>query len=424
MKQGILAIFLILTMLAGCSPKASITLPFTQESPTASETPVTTPTTPTSTVTLIPSQELPIVTETPKSTPTTQTPLSPSTPPPTPTQTRPLPPLNSFMKGITFGAWKSFDEKRFGLYTPPGADQSLRNLAATGANWISLIVSGGQETIASTTIFRTQPRTATDSELKHMIELAHSLGMRVMLRPGIGLSNDPTHWPGLIGTAFTSEDQWQQWFASYRDFINYYAIFAQEAGADMLCIGWEFGGTTHREADWRRVIQEVREMFKGLITYSSLCFQPSFPHGEDARIVWWDAVDYIGVDVWYSLTNKNDPTVEELKKAWTEKGYVALLESLSSKFNKPIIFTEIGYPSYDGANTLPGALQPVAPVDLQEQADCYQAALEVFWGKPWLGGMFWFQWRAEPGVGGLNDTDFCLNGKPVIEMVKKFYLSQ
>ena len=254
-----------------------------------------------------------------------------------------------------------------------------------------------------------------------------------MLSPYLDLSNDPDpgHWWGQIGTAFTSETQWEEWFASYREFINYYATFAQEAGADMLSIGHELGGVTHREDDWRRIIQEVRQRFKGPITYYSLdlpvpraAFSPNAPHGEDARIKWWDAVDYMGMDVWPLLTNKNAPTVEELKAAWTDIGYIARLESLYQRFNKPIIFTEIGYPSYDGVNKMPALLQPAAAVDLQEQADCYQAVLEVFWEKPWLAGIFWFQWRAEPGVGGSNDNGDAINGKPVIEVLKRFYLAE
>ena len=66
-----------------------------------------------------------------------------------------------------------------------------------------------------------------------------------MLWPQVSLSNDPDHWSGLIGTAFTSETQWQEWFASYREFINHYATFAQEVGVDMLSIGEEMGGVTH-----------------------------------------------------------------------------------------------------------------------------------------------------------------------------------
>jgi len=333
---------------------------------------------------------------------------------------------NAFQKGISLIDWTSFNLPSPGLYLPPGTDRSLLNLAATGANWVGFQVNAGQMTIESTTIFRDSPATATDEELRRVVDLAHSLGMRVMLRAFLGqLYNDPGHWSNHIGTAFTSEDQWQEWFASYRDNINHYATFSQEAGVDMLCIGVEMGGVTHREEEWRRVIQEVRERFKGPITYSSLCkpfASDSFP--EMSRIKWWDAMDYIGVTGYYQLTDKNDPTVEELKAAWTEKGHLALMENLSSRFNKPIIITEIGYYSKDGVNRWPAGYGREAPIDLQEQADCYQAALEVLWGKPWLKGIFWFQWDADPSSGGSNSDTFTPYGKPAQEVLKRFYLLQ
>jgi len=48
-----------------------------------------------------------------------------------------------------------------------------------------------------------------------------------------------------------------------------------------------------------------------------------------------------------------------------------------------IHFTEIGYRSIDGANKAPWDWQISGTVDLQEQADCYQAVFEVFWDRPW-----------------------------------------
>ena len=434
MKQGFLAVFLILIMLVGCSPKASITLPPaqpTQEAPVPSETPVPTPALPTAPITPSPSTTV--------NQPTLPSPSIPPTTTTPPTPTRPLPPLDAFMKGIYFNDWAPFDPSQLPpgappgaplpplkrLYTPPQADQSLKNLAVTGANWIALSVRVGQETISSTKISRSENATATDSELRHVIDLAHSLGMRVLLMPLLHLSNDPTHGHIYIASTFNSEAQWQEWFASYREFINSYATFAQEAGVDMFFIGNELGATTHREADWRRVIQEVRQRFKGPITYDSLMKASyGFPHGEDERIKWWDAVDYIGVGAYYELTNKNNPTVAELKEAWIKKGYIADLEKLSKKFDKPIIISEIGYQSADGTNTQPANFRKFAqaPVDLQEQADCYQAAFEVLWGKPWLKGMFWFQYFANPVLGeaGTSEQPY---GKPSEEVLKKFYLA-
>lgn len=97
-------------------------------------------------------------------------------------------------------------------------------------------------------------------------------------------------------------------------------------------------------------------------------------------------MDYIGLSGYSRLTNKNDPTVEELKSAWVERGYLSRLEGLSQKFQKPIIISEIGYVSADGTNTDPPNFRKFAnaAADLQEQADCYQAAFEVLRDKPWL----------------------------------------
>jgi hypothetical protein len=160
----------------------------------------------------------------------------------------------------------------------------------------------------------------------------------------------------------------------------------------MFYVVSELPGTTHREADWRRIVKEVRERFKGLISYDSVYW--GNPTAEYLRIKWWDAVDYIAVDFWHSLTYRNNPTVEELKQGWLNTGYLSGLEYLSRQFKKPAILSEIGYDSLDGtAKNYPVTHKSGAPEDLQEQADCYQAALEVLWGSPWLKGIFWWQWN-------------------------------
>ena len=166
-------------------------------------------------------------------------------------------------------------------------------------------------------------------------------------------------------------------------------------------------------------------MFEGPITYASLSTTGApVPHGEEQRITWWDALDYIGIDAYYPLTRKDDPTVAELKNAWDNKGHLALLEGLSRKFQKPIILTEFGYRSADGANKIPGAHRNQAPLDLQEQADAYQAAFEVLWGQPWLAGIFWWQWFADPNIGGADDDGFTPHGKPAEQVLTSYYLGQ
>ena len=312
-----------------------------------------------------------------------------------------------FQKGMSYAAWWQ------GQYSTPEADQSLVSLAATGTAWLSLIATDYQETITSTVITYTLPRTPTDADLIHVITQAHSLGMNVMLKPHLDLNSDPTHWRGEIGTGFTTEAEWDTWFSSYRDFIAHYAGLAQANGVDQFCVGTELVGTSGRELDWRQVISDVRGLFSGPIVYASN------HSGEETNIQWWDAVDYIGVDAYYPLTNKDDPTLAELKAAWVTPTLV--LEGLSTQYNRPIIFTEIGYRSVDGANRHPWEWQAGGTVDLQEQADCYRAALETLWGKPWFRGIYWWYWRTDPNQGGPWDTDFTPHNKPAETILRHYY---
>jgi hypothetical protein len=315
-------------------------------------------------------------------------------------------------------------------FEPFDTERSLKNLSATGANWVALVVRGGQETIQSTDIFFKPPATATDEDIRRAIDIAHTQGTRVMLKPHVHTSLDPVHEDHYkIGTGFTSEEQWQAWFASYQRFITHYATLARDAGADMFLIGQELTGTVHREADWRRIAQEVRQIYNGPIIYEATTNRAGLVQlalaDEDLQIKWWDVVDYIGVLGYFPLTDKKDPTVEELKSAWVQKGYLSRLEALSQKWQKPIIISEIGYLSKDGTNTDPVYFQKFAqaPVDLQEQADCYQAALEVLWGKSWLAGIYWWDWLVGPAVNS-NEKYVTPQGKPAEDVLRKFYLSQ
>ena len=99
--------------------------------------------------------------------------------------------------------------------------------------------------------------------------------------------------------------------------------------------------------------------------------------------------------------------------------------SMAKEYNKPVIISEIGYDSLDGtARDYFGTYRnyrynKLGVIDLQEQSDCYQAALEVLWGKPWLKGIFWWQWSALSQQ--WTETP---QGKPAAEILKRFYLSQ
>ncbi|MGB7294909.1 MAG: hypothetical protein WBC70_04905 [Candidatus Aminicenantales bacterium] len=308
--------------------------------------------------------------------------------------------------GISYACWWP------GLYSLPDSDVSLALLSETGAGWISLIVTCYQENLGSTQIFASAS-TPTDDDLIHALGRAHALGLKVMLKPHLDLWNDRSHWRGNIGEAFTSEEQWAEWFASYRAFIEHYADLAAAHGADQFCVGCELENTTHREADWRAIVAGVRARYTGPLIYAGN------HSGEEVRMTWWDAVDIIGVDAYYPLSSSTEPSIEELKAAWRPR--VNELSALAAKWQKPIIITEIGYRSIDGASMHPWDWEIEGSVDLKEQEDCYRAALESVYNEPWFAGIYWWSWSPDPFEGGPEDTGYSPHGKPAEDLLRAWF---
>ncbi|MBZ0286928.1 MAG: hypothetical protein K8I30_04895, partial [Anaerolineae bacterium] len=316
-------------------------------------------------------------------------------PPPAPPVTPALPP--DFLKGITYESWWS------GEFSSANSDETLSQIVQPmGADWIALIVKCQQATLTSTEIVCTNPATATDDDLRHVIEQAHELGIKVMLKPHIDLANPAD---GRNNIAFGSDEvAWQAWFASYTTFITHYAKLAQDTGADYFVVGTELWGTSSREAEWRGVIRSIKAVYDGPLTYAALTYAEPWQMG------WWDMMDSIGIDAYYLLTLTHQPTVEQMKLGLQPSAL--LLDLLAARWQKPILFTEVGYLSVDGTNRLPGVWQLDGVTDHQEQADAYRAIFEVFSAKSWWKGAFWWSLDTNPEQGGLQDRGYSPHGKP------------
>ena len=110
-------------------------------------------------------------------------------------------------------------------------------------------------------------------------------------------------------------------------------------------------------------------------------------------------------------------------KSWFEawQPIAARLEDLSQKWDKPVIFTEIGYQSKDGSNNEPWDSDHSGAIDHQEQADAYTAVFEVFADKDWWNGVFWWAWDTNPVQGGMANDDYEIHGKPAEDVLRAYY---
>jgi len=335
--------------------------------------------------------------------------LGPVSPPPVPTIVpERFPP--TFLKGISYESWWN------GEFNTPESDQTLTQIIRPlGANWIALIVKCNQASFDVTVVdCNTKDATATDDELAHTIKTAHQAGMKVMLKPHINLvdPNDATVGRHEINYG-SDEAKWQTWFNNYTAMITHYAQVAQDNGAEYFVIGTELSATTGRESDWRKLIAQIRQIYHGPLTYAALTYI------EPETIKWWDAVDSIGIDAYYGLTVSTKPTLAQLQLGW--EPIVTALEELSNRWQRPIIITEIGYLSIDGAARVPGYWGLGGETDVQEQADCYQAFFDVFADKSWLQGIFWWSYSTKPDQGGLNDRSYTPHNKPAEKILRLYY---
>jgi hypothetical protein len=305
-----------------------------------------------------------------------------------------------FHAGINYTSWH---ETELGS---PYSDQMLKNLKAKNVRHVALLTTWFQKTPQSTEIFPQNPKggmTPTDDALKHAINMAHSLGMKVMLKPHLDIED---------GTYRGDFYPVQGWFPAYAKFIKHYAKMAKEFNAEMYCVGVELRGATtwEQEARWRELIRDVRKIYDGPLTYAA-------NWDEYPNIDFWDALDYIGIDAYFPLTDKYDATLPEIVRGWEKRADE--IEGWLAKKNlaKPILFTELGYPSVDGANVQPWV--GISNVrDRQEQADCITAAFQVLTRRDWFRGFYW--WHYFPTDRPLVE-DLTLRGKLAEEVVSQWY---
>lgn len=284
-------------------------------------------------------------------------------------------------------------------YGSPSSEAALRKLGGLGVNWISIMPFGFQ---------RSEPAIRMggyedDPSLIGATKQAHALGMKVMLKPHIW-ARDEAAMQGW------TDAQWMEWFRSYDIFITHYATLARDHNMDALCIGNEQKHSTRFEAEWRRIVAKVRAIYSGPITYGA-----NFDEVE--KVAFWDAVDWIGVSAYFPLVDAPAPSRQELVAAW--QPVMRRLSSLSRRYDKPVLFTEIGYRSTPGAAWRQWELPLEAPQNLEVQRVAYEAFFEAVWPQPWLAGAYPWKWFSGP-----NFDPYEVEDKPAAEVIRRYYKEQ
>ncbi|MCB0455255.1 MAG: glycoside hydrolase [Aequorivita sp.] len=282
------------------------------------------------------------------------------------------------------------------------------------ANYAAIMPFGFIKSIKHPEIIYNQKRQwfgETDEGAKQYIRMLHNNDIRVMMKPQIWVWNG--EFTGLVKMA--SEADWLELEDSYRNFITDFAKVAEEEKVEILCVGTELEKfIAHRPEYWRNLIEEIRTIYKGKLTYAA-------NWDEYKCVPFWDALDYIGVDAYFPVSESKTPTVEEARNGWAL--WKEELKNVSERENKQILFTEYGYRSVDFAGKEPWESDhTLTSMNFEGQSNTLQALYEEVWNEQWFAGGFLWKWFiAHKEAGGNTDNQFTPQNKPAEQLIQQVY---
>ena len=332
--------------------------------------------------------------------PTAQSPLLS----PTPTS----PPLlrPDLERGMVYPVWNS---EAYGFGDPTWQQGVETMKRETGATWVEMPLVLRQSTSSSLDL-GPDPNTVTLDAFGNGIQRAVSLGYHVFVVP---LTDVVAHgsWAGVI--VYQSQQELQAWFDRYWNALKPYAEVAQQAGAEQMAIGSELEWLSQNAPAslWNQLISRVRSVFKGTLTYD-MNWWPSLSSLPPS---WFKnpALKEIGLSEYAPLVDSPQRVDPNAMPALWKSRVGKLIDSFAAHVGKPIILSEIGY-----RDTSDGLYNPYygvssAPVDTQEQAAAFAAALINVFADRHIVGIFFWAWD---NVGRLG-----IVGQQAVQVVHRWY---
>ncbi len=269
-------------------------------------------------------------------------------------------------------------------------------------------------------------------DLLNAISSAQRTSLSVGLFPSVHFPPNAANWWQSAPRDYT---WWMSFYERYTNFILQQAAAAAETHAGVLVLGGEWlspampdgvlaDGTPSnapQEAEriWRDLIIKVRERYNGTIAWAL-----SYPDGVKNPPPFLDTVDQVYV-LWSApLSAQPGVPLEDMQAQAADLLDQDLLP-FQEQVGKPLILA-ISYPSVDRAATGCIAIQGggcldyalLAPpntdistlnLDLQAQADAYNAVLSAINDRPWISGYVSLGYYP-PTV--LQDKSVSIHGKP------------
>ncbi len=310
--------------------------------------------------------------------------------------------------------------------------EMIRPLKETGANWIAFVP---EATLDRSTLY------LLPDSINHWwgetieascegIILAKKEGLKVMLKPHIRLEDMKDHlnlkysstgkreedktrgasWRGNFSAK--NKEDWMIWEGAYEKYILALATLADSLDVDLFCVGSELKKSAiKRPFYWRQLIEKVRAIYSGPLTYSA-------NWDEYTRITFWDDLDYIGIDAYFPISLDATPKVRRTTRNW--RRVMRKLKRFSNLKQRQILITEIGYRNVSFAGLRPWIHDKgKSKLNNKAQVNLYEAYFRAIKNKSWIAGSFFWQWFAIPKE--IGNTKFSPQGKPAIKVLEKYF---
>lgn len=289
-------------------------------------------------------------------------------------------------------------------------EKYIDEIAGTGANTINLVLVGWQENCSSASIFIDVRKAPSANRLKQLIAYSHKKGLRVSVMPIVLLERGREgEWRGKI-----KPDNWDDWWDEYNSYILYYAQIVEDADAEIFMVGSELISVETQTERWQSLIQKVRAIYHGRLSYSS-----NWDHYKPIKF--WDDLDIVGMTTYYDLTGGKPADIPTLLESW--KPIKREILDWQATVNRPIIFTEVGWPNQVTCAEYPWDYyrSPDKP-DTAAQANCFEAFFQTWIHEKAVAGFLVWEWRnSDDGEQGEKDTSYVPYGKPAMSVIAKYY---
>ncbi|HJU84161.1 MAG TPA: hypothetical protein VJ600_08105 [Holophagaceae bacterium] len=295
--------------------------------------------------------------------------------------------------------------------------EELDRIAASGATAVSLQAIYRMERYDSVEIVPHPTSSPTDEALLRTFREARVRGLRMMFFPTINLRDEADNakwWRGDI-----QPKDWDLWWRNYTAFNVRMAELAEAGGVEWYSVGTEMESTHRFPERWCALVADVRKVFHGKVTYSvNFDAHDSFSFGQ--------CLDVIGMNTYDPIAKYDEyPTPAQIRDEWW--WIVNKARTLSARFKRPVMITEVGYPSVAHAHVGPWDFRTDKPADPELQDLLMKGAFGVL--RNWSDGEAAFYYLYGENLvkgripGGPGDRTYAPWNKPV-ELTLRDYFRQ